>query len=1051
MNTEVGLSRLFDALGLTSRDRTQLCKDRDDLDRLPVSGATHVMRRAWADDQLGLDAIYLVDGKPVIYFKTDRGEDGRAKVFRRFWNHGVSPLLMLVDKTDVRVYSSLSPPVQRGESPDSQDRLVDIFHRTSDGLLALRRFVQAVESGQVYRHDTYRKSFKPESAIDRHLMRNLKAARAELASVKHRLDLNIIHRLLIRMIFMRYMEQRGVLNGDFFTHLGAGSDASLQEVLEEECSTDQLYRVFLRLRDKFKGSLFEKSELEAEREDVEDAHVETLFRMFFGQEDPQSGQQLLFDLYDFSIIPIGTISAIYEEFLHAEDPEKGKDTGTYYTPTRLVEFTLDVATRRSDESDSKFDWSDTTKRILDPACGSGAFLVAAFNRFAEAWRRNNPRAWNRTKLRGLSRILEEQITGVDISNTACQITCFSLYLAMLDFLDPRDIKVLTSAKYSGLPNLLRKGENHRGDAPLTVIEGDFLAAKLCIKWNAFDLVVGNPPWVSRKGGEDLSLQDWKKRNRRLPIPADQIACAFLWHVDRFMTSDGSAVMLVPSGVFVGDKTNGFQSAWFTQRTVDQIVQLVDLRFILFPDADHWCTAVGFRKSRPKPSASVEYIAPKAAPAELNGDRITVLPEDRKEIQVQDVVSSARDDDAPLLWFRNQWASPRDDRFLDRLLALPRLSTHAGEATESKRWIKGQGLQPSGVGPASKATYEPFWSDDAVYLDARADFSMVLRHEDCIDVPPMFQRKLHRARNPRLFEAPLVVFNQGFSKFAYASFDVLFRHSLQAISGPAEDDALLMFLTAALASPLAQYFALHCTGKHWYRDKSLLEDMLRFPFPLPADAPGRHAQDNIRDVASIMRSLSEGARGDALRDTVAVERAKQETQEIVYAYYDIAPNERILIEDTLSVIAKSSTPNQNSIIPTIQPPTREDLNAYATTFIDTFDQWARRSGIKLSARCIPSYKAGVCVMAFTKHRRQTAKRFVIEEAETALDDALVRLSELLPDSYGSLEMLRHVKVFDADDLYLVRPMMRRSWLRSAALNDADDIAEAILERDRRLAG
>ena len=77
------------------------------------------------------------------------------------------------------------------------------------------------------------------------------------------------------------------------------------------------------------------------------------------------------------------------------------------------------------------------QRYLDPACGSGIFLVGLFNRIAEEWKQANPEARNDRRARELRKILCSSLAGVDKNPTACRITAFSLYLAYLDQLRRR--------------------------------------------------------------------------------------------------------------------------------------------------------------------------------------------------------------------------------------------------------------------------------------------------------------------------------------------------------------------------------------------------------------------------------------------------------------------------------------------------------------------------------------------------------------------------------------------------------------------------------------
>ena len=85
------------------------------------------------------------------------------------------------------------------------------------------------------------------------------------------------------------------------------------------------------------------------------------------------------------------------------------------------------------------------KRCLDPACGSGIFLVILFVRMAEEWRKRNPDASTEHRYHELMRLLGENLCGVDINLTACLVTCFSLYLAFLDQMEPKEIMGLREA------------------------------------------------------------------------------------------------------------------------------------------------------------------------------------------------------------------------------------------------------------------------------------------------------------------------------------------------------------------------------------------------------------------------------------------------------------------------------------------------------------------------------------------------------------------------------------------------------------------------------
>src|ERR1019366_2335654 len=97
-------------------------------------------------------------------------------------------------------------------------------------------------------------------------------------------------------------------------------------------------------------------------------------------------------------------------------------------------------------------------RFLDPACGSGIFLVLLFNRLAAEWRatfQGVPSPQDRADAL-LKRI--DRLRGVDKNPTACRIACFSLYLAFLDQFDPPDVLAYKLHTGKKLPSLLHLQE-----------------------------------------------------------------------------------------------------------------------------------------------------------------------------------------------------------------------------------------------------------------------------------------------------------------------------------------------------------------------------------------------------------------------------------------------------------------------------------------------------------------------------------------------------------------------------------------------------------------
>ena len=100
---------------------------------------------------------------------------------------------------------------------------------------------------------------------------------------------------------------------------------------------------------------------------------------------------------------------------------------------------------------------------------------------------------------------------------------------------------------------------------------------------------------------------------------------------------------------------------------------------------------------------------------------------------------------------------------------------------------------------------PWWGPEAAFLLARNTWGLILRDEDTNSFGAVFgavPERLRRLPDQRVFTHPLVIVNDGFSRIAFVDFDILFQHSIGAVSGPKKDTDLLLFLTALLNSPLA---------------------------------------------------------------------------------------------------------------------------------------------------------------------------------------------------------------------------------------------------------
>ncbi len=995
----------------------------------PNTPQAHLLRRAF--DLIQVDGVLCVDHSPLVYFKLTAKLDLKVvyNLHRQFWNHGGAPLLVLISDDEVHVYSGMqSPTAYAGSELPS---LVATLARVPEQLQA---FLTSVDSGEFFRsHST---SFDPKQRVDRSLLDNLKAARDKLASVGNRVDPFILDALLCRLVFTCYLFDRGVIGESYLDKLRV-EGTHLRDVLKLRPISQakaSLYRLFEQLEKDFNGELF-SDDLNSEADLIGAAHVEIL-RDFFEGTSVETGQGSFWP-YEFGYIPIETISAIYEHFLKEAD----KEQGSFYTPRFLAEVVLDAA----------LDGLPTLLgvRFLDPACGSGIFLVGLFNRIAEEWKQANPNARNDRKARELIALLQGSLFGIDINPTACRITAFSLSLAYLDQLSPRDIQEL-QAKGRALPTLIASNPSLDRSAG-NIWPSDFFDVACPFPENVA-VVVGNPPWGSVDDSDSAAVRWCLTRNKA--IPDKQIAAAFIWKAVEHAAKDGRACLVLPHGVLFNHsaKAVSFQKEWVRCHSFDRVINLADFQRFLFENAEHPAVIVTYGK-HPASSAThrIQYWSPKCDWTVTKAEVITVAPQDRATFSVNELLQDLESVDAPQIWKRRYWATPRDWRLLDRLALYPRLRDHvrkSREADSRKRWIMAEGFQPYGDTDRKKKTERKLLTLPTVrFIEASSSaINLFLLEGDCTLLSSKtISIRSKSNRNTDIFRGPHVLVAKGFTSTAYVDFDVAFRHALRGIHGPREDSDLLAFLSAYLNSGLAKYFLFH-TSSNWgiSRQEVHVREMLRLPFPMPDQQHDpKRSWKIVREVARLVRNAARHSTRQFVDRAGVVREAMNAAEPLITEYFDVIAAEKDLVSDTVEVIIPSARPTRDhSPVPTLRSASAPQRRAYCKQVCDTLNEWSKPGKFTVHGETYGSDALGVAMAVFEKveKRRSETDRLVPDPNLLVLLDQIRRS---VPRTSAVLDLVRGVMAFEGNRLYVVRPIGQRHWTQTAALNDADRIAGTIL--------
>ena len=476
--------------------------------------------------KIDYDSIYNIENKPVIIFKqltrTDDLEEKIENLHKDVWNLNETPILFIVLDNEYRIYNGYIFDKEKNNIwkriTNNKDLDEFSFLNIASGKLLLK----------------YEKDFDGKKRVDEYLLKNLRDARRILK--EKGLSYHLINNLFGRLLFSRYLIDRKILKKENFEKIYG---TNFENVI---LNKKNLYNYFKYLREKFNGDLFPLIDNEKER--INKTHLQVLSNLFKGHNLAEN-QAVLFDIYDFSIIPIELISSIYETFL---DKNTKKSKGVFYTPLTLVDYILNQSL------DPKLEEMDECK-ILDPACGSGVFLVESLRKIIEKYFENNL-----LNSENLKELVQNNIFGIDKDADAINISIFSIYLTLLDYLNSEN------ANKFKFPELINKN--------LFVSDFFDIDKKFnnIIKNVNVDLIIGNPPWGNFK---DLNII--YSKNEGFRVGNNQIAQSFLVRVKDFANENTRIAMIVTSKVLYNLQSKDFRSYFLENFFIDEILDFSAVR------------------------------------------------------------------------------------------------------------------------------------------------------------------------------------------------------------------------------------------------------------------------------------------------------------------------------------------------------------------------------------------------------------------------------------------------------------------------------------------
>lgn len=955
------------------------------------------------------DAYYSFNNKPYILF-FDLSDEANAlredEIHKQVWSFDSAPVIFIIKKGDIEVYNAFYYQKERNRL----ERL------SADENEIVKQFsfwnVQSGSTWQWLQAEKYKDTIN-KKRVNQRLFDNIKAAREKLEETGlSPSDANIT---ILRLIFIRYLIDRGVgIKKEFIS--GETIFERRKSLSDLILNASRLFDFFEYLNDRFNGALFkQKSSFRLKKE--QGLFLSQIFDVRKDKTSPTLFDTYYFDVFDFSIIPVEVISGIYESVI--DDETKDKDSAVY-TPPFLVEYILEETVDKYLKKKRK-----TECKIFDPACGSGIFLVQSYRRMVdEEIRKNKNSNIESGRLRDIA---ENNLFGIDLNEQALLVASFSIYIAILDYKEPKEINTFK------FPNLI--GQN--------LFAANFFDAKH--EYNKvfgdidFDFILGNPPWKSKK---DDKVHTQYIRDNRLTVGRYEIAQTFLLRSATFMSDTTQSALIVTSTIFynISSTTKAFKNNFLSNFSLDVFFDLSAVRRLVFESAISPASIVIYRKATPQKALSniVHHYSVKSNIFLKYFRSLVIEKFDRKEIQQKHFI------EYDWMFKVALYGNTLDFNLLKRINDIEII---VDDLIDERQIFKGDGIL---TGSPKEEPFKFLINKPIIENREVARFyTSVTEHTRRLKRDDVY---LESGRRIELFEGEHILLkaqteNESEIVISYCEETVVFRHDTLGITSKTQL-AILKTIYSYFISKFFTYFQfLHTSA--WgiaTRPAIRLEEYLSFPFIRPGEDKTNKL---VKLVDAILSPIKKYYQTDVRSESIQFPtNLAAELNAIVNGLYEISLMECDLIDYVMDVSRYQFQESKQATFLKKVHTNESFLRKYSEIFFLEMEEIYEGEYLQAEIYSLDYFIAINFKMLPEKPSSENRIKFIedVTDEEKVVSILSGNLSIWsLTDSKNAASNIfiqKDIKGFENDSFYIIKPNEFKCWHRAMAWYDVAEIKEMI---------